>query len=227
VWVHALLIYVAALAMYRKIAAAGHSDPAEATTWLAPRMQLLADSIPILHGMLEPVVGADTALGAALDHAVRSLEEGVARRPITASSRPGRRPPAQEAATGRGVVLHQWPMLQHFTEADDPASAYLRVSWAAVPDEALTDEGLADATYALDEANVVFLKALVDGRPEIVTIEMGRGELLDARRLAMRPTTICAYASDDRVGGWTERSPREIEILAPLRQLRIVSHAAM
>jgi hypothetical protein len=227
VMVHALFIYTAALEMYRKIAASGYGDQRETTAWLEPRMRLLAEAIPTLHRTLAENVNPDTTVGQSLDYLVHGREAGATRRAIAVPTQSKNSAPDQLACApaGRDVVLHQRPVLLHFTEADDGWSVYLRLAWAAAPDEEISDEGLAAATYAISGVNVVFLKALIDGRPEIINIELEKDEFLSAERLAIIPSTICVYVTNDPESGFTWRTPREIKILAPLRNLRILSHA--
>ncbi len=123
-----------------------------------------------------------------------------------------------------GILLHQRPLLQNFTSQDDPKSVYLRLNWIAAPDENLSDKGLASATVAIDGMNLVFLKAAIDGKPEILIIELPKGQVLSARQLLEAKPDVCVHVTDAADSDFKCRYDVDVQILAPLRHLRVLSH---
>lgn len=127
-------------------------------------------------------------------------------------------------ANACGILLHQRPLLKGFYREDDPKSSYLRSHWIATADEEITDASLAHATYTIDGMNLLFLKVLVDGNPEIINVEMDAGEFLTAERLLKAPKTICLHLTNDAASDFVCRQCQDITFLASLRHLRVLSH---
>jgi hypothetical protein len=123
-----------------------------------------------------------------------------------------------------GILLHQRPLLQYFSRANDSKSCYFFECWNATAEEEITDQSLAEATYTIDEMNLVFLKVLIDGQPEIINVETPAGEFLTSKRLLNSPKTICVHLSNDPDSGFSRRQVHTIKFLAPLRDLKIHSH---
>ncbi len=228
VMVHALVIYAAALELYRRAADALELGAASAR-WVESRSSLLARGIPLLHRELGRFVPPETAVGRALAVVMSRSEAGghCRRAGRAAAPEPAftERTEMVETPKGCGILLHQRPLLQNIVSADDPNGFYFFTSWVATPDEEITDQGLAEATYTIDGMNLLFLKALVDGKPEIINIELPAGEFLTAERLLGSPKTICVHLGNDAASGFTCREAAAVEFLAPLRHLRILSHA--
>ncbi|MBI4615146.1 MAG: hypothetical protein HY720_16145 [Planctomycetes bacterium] len=121
-------------------------------------------------------------------------------------------------------MLHQRPSLQDMTRLDDPTVFYMCTSWICTPDETITDAALAESTFLLDGSNLLFLKALVDGKPEVMNVELPAGEFLTAERLSVAPKVICVHEADDPESGFHLRQVTDLRILAPFRDWRLVSH---
>ena len=130
-----------------------------------------------------------------------------------------------EEAGGCGILLHQRPMLQDMFRLDDPRALLFFETWFGTPDEEITDRALQEASVTLDGKNLLFLKALVDGNPEIINIEMPEGQFLTAAELAAAPQVVCVHQSNDPQSGFYLREHLEVQILAPIRGWHLYSHA--
>ena len=127
---------------------------------------------------------------------------------------------------GCGILLHQRPWLTDMFRFDDPRALLCLETWFTTPDEEITDESLADGTLTLDGRNLLFLKAVVDGRPEIINIELDQGRFLTAAELCAAAPTICVHRTNDPRSGFDLRtSIREVRILAVIRNWTLRSHA--
>ena len=133
-----------------------------------------------------------------------------------------------EEQHGCGILLHQRPMLQKGVDFDDPMTLFFFANWVCQPDEELTDEKLVEATQEVDGDNLLFLKALVDGRPEIINVELPKGEVLTVERLreAEAEPTICVHLTDDPDSGFYLRHPERVECLAPFRDWKLYGKTA-
>jgi hypothetical protein len=118
---------------------------------------------------------------------------------------------------GCGILFHQRPMLQEVTDVADPMGTLFFLSWVTTPDETLSDESIAAATAPLGGQNLVFLKALVDGRPEILNVELPEGEFLRADAIREAPPVICVHYTNDPQSGFYCREVRNVKVLAPIR----------
>lgn len=116
-----------------------------------------------------------------------------------------------------GILFHQRPMLQDLTDVTHPMGALFFMSWLMAPEEEITDESLASATAPLSGQNILFLKALIDGNPEIINVELPQGELLRAEQLRAAQPVICVHYTNDPASGFYCRNVREVKILAPIR----------
>ncbi len=126
---------------------------------------------------------------------------------------------------GCGILLHQRPMLQDMLQLDHPRGWLFFESWLLTPNEPITDEGLRSATTTLDGKNLLFLKALVEGRPEIINIESEAGEFVTAETLRNANSTICVHQSNDPASGFYLRTDlKDVRILAPIRRWTLYSH---
>jgi hypothetical protein len=126
---------------------------------------------------------------------------------------------------GCGILLHQRPWLSDLVRFEDPRALLCLETWFTTADEEVTDAALADGTVTLDGKNLLFLKALVDGRPEIINVELEEGRVLTARELATAPRTICVHRSNDPDSGFDLRLDiTEVKILAVIRNWILRSH---
>jgi hypothetical protein len=124
---------------------------------------------------------------------------------------------------GCGILLHQRPMLQNVFDVTDPIGLLFFSTWFETPDEPITDASLAEATLTLKNQNLLFLKALVDGKPEILNVELPPGETLTARRLLDSDRVICVHVTNDPSSGFYCREVQDVRILAPIRNWRVRS----
>ena len=122
-----------------------------------------------------------------------------------------------------GILLHQRPMLQNVMDFNDPLEWLFCSTWFETPDEPITDAALADATLTVNGQNLLFLKALVDGRPEIINVEFPAGETMSAARLLGAEPKICVHLTNDPSSGFYCRDARDVRILAPIRSWRVRS----
>ena len=122
---------------------------------------------------------------------------------------------------GCGILLHQRPMLQKVMEFDDPVSFMFFTSWISEAGAALTDESLAEATTEVDGVNLLFLKANIDGRPEIINIEFPVGEVMTVERLTNAEPTICVHLTNDPASGFYLRNVEQVELIAPIRNWQL------
>lgn len=125
---------------------------------------------------------------------------------------------------GCGILLHQRPMLQDVQSFDSPLSLLFFVSWLGTPDTEISDVMLRDATVQLDGKNLLFLKALVDGNPEIINIELEPDEILSAETLRKAEPVICVHESNDPASGFYLRKVKNVKILAPIRSWQLRAH---
>jgi hypothetical protein len=123
-----------------------------------------------------------------------------------------------------GILLHQRPMLQNMLNVTDPVGWLFFSSWFSTPDEPITDGALAEAMLTVNGQRLWFLKALVDGKPEIINIEMEPDEMLTADRLLNADRTICVHLTNDPASGFYCRSVKDVQILAPIRNWRVQSN---
>jgi hypothetical protein len=122
-----------------------------------------------------------------------------------------------------GILLHQRPMLQDLFNVTEPLGWLFFSTWFDVPEEPITDAALAEATLRLNGQKLWFLKALIDGRPEILNIELPDGETLTAERLLSADKVICVHLTNDPASGFYCRSVEDVRILAPIRSWRVRS----
>jgi hypothetical protein len=126
---------------------------------------------------------------------------------------------------GCGILLHQRPWLSDLVRFEDARALLCLETWFTTADEEITDAALADATVTLDGKNLLFLKALVDGRPEIINVELEEGQFLTARELTEARPTICVHRSNDPASGFDLRTDiKEVKILAVIRNWILRSH---
>jgi hypothetical protein len=122
---------------------------------------------------------------------------------------------------GCGILLHQRPMLQRVIDLSDPIGLLFFTSWLAAEDDEPDDEQLREATVEVDGQNLLFLKAIVDGRPEIINVELPAGEYLTVGRLRSADRTICVHETDDPASGFHLRQVQDVRVLAPIRGWRL------
>jgi hypothetical protein len=126
-----------------------------------------------------------------------------------------------EKQAGCGILFHQRPMLQNMSDLESPVGALFFMSWILTPDEELTDASLAEATTAVNGQNLVFLKALVDGTPEIINVELPDGEHLRADMVRQAEPVICVHYTNDPASGFYCRTISDLRILAPIRSWKL------
>jgi hypothetical protein len=126
-----------------------------------------------------------------------------------------------DTGPGCGILLHQRPMLQRVADLSDPLSLLFLTSWLETDNAGPDDEQLREATVEVDGQNLLFLKAIVDGRPEIINIELPAGHFLTSERLRSAPPTICVHESDDPASGFYLRHVDDVRILGAIRGWRL------
>jgi hypothetical protein len=130
--------------------------------------------------------------------------------------------------TGRcGILLHQRPMLQDVLNVVDPLGSLFFQTWFNTPDEPITDDALAEARLTVNGQHLWFLKALIDGQPEILNIEMPLDETLTAERLLSADRIICVHLTNDPASGFYCREVKDVQILAPIRNWRVRSEGTI
>jgi hypothetical protein len=123
-----------------------------------------------------------------------------------------------------GILLHQRPMLQDMLNVADPVGWLFFSTWFTAPDEPITDRALAESMLTVNGQRLWFLKALIDGKPEIINVEMEPDEMLTADRLRDAEPTICVHLTNDPASGFYCRSAKDVRILAPIRNWRVQSN---
>jgi hypothetical protein len=216
VMVQGLMIYAAVFGLHRAALTGGVSTPA--TGWLRARVSQLEETIPRLLDALTPVVAPASTVDRLVDVAARHFRSHCtsgSTREVVMHSEP----------EGCGILLHQRPWLAELTRFDDPRALLSLETWLTTKDEAITDDVLADATVTLDGKNLIFLKALVDGRPEIINIELEEGQFVTRAELAAASNTICVHTSNDPNSGFNLRDEvKDVKILAVIRNWTLRSH---
>lgn len=220
VMVHALAVYVAVHELYLAIRGAADYAPAP-DGWVESRLDRLSAVVPQLHDVLCDIVRPRTTVRKLLDVLLARFASSAP--PITSGEPVMDSPECTEKPCG--ILLHQRPWLHDVFRLDDPRAFLVLETWFNTPDEDITDRSLAEATTRLDGKNLLFLKALVDGRPEVINVELDGDRLLTAAELLAAPPTICVHETNDPASGFHLRTDiRDVKILAPIRGWILRSH---